>query len=142
MNLINEIIAQQLEVQMFSIIKTAIEDALTGSLKREQLANAKEQLAELQQKYESLIKDNEQLTKELKETQIKLILLQKEPEFVDAGICLIKKMNDGSYCESPFCVSCKGPLVSLNNMLYICPKCKSQFNGADIKKAFTKCTAS
>jgi hypothetical protein len=98
-------------------------DAQTLPVLRERLALAQEQAALAEQKTAALEAENAELLRENRELRKQLEACKKEDEYLDLGMCLIKKNPKGGYFDVPLCPSCKKPLSKGMLGRYFCSPC-------------------
>ena len=101
-----------------------------------------EKLADVEKKVASLESENADILRENIELKKQLESIKKDEQYLDLGMCLIKKNPQGGYFDTPLCTKCKNPLSHADFAgKSFCDPCKvfleSTTVNAAVKKAIT-----
>ncbi|WP_394026628.1 hypothetical protein [Desulfovibrio falkowii] len=121
---------------------TLAKDAQTLPVLRERLALVQEQLAIAEKNLAALASENADLLRENREIRKKLDASQREAEYLDLGMCVLKVNPAGGYFETPLCPSCKKPLSKFLGGSLVCGSCSINLDLVAVNAAVKKALAS
>ena len=120
---------------------TTAKDAQTLPVLRERLILAQEQVVIAEKKTAELEAENADLLRENRELRKQIDFSRKDDEYLDLGICCVKRNAQGGYFDTPLCPSCKKPFTRLGGYT-ICGSCSVNIDSKAVREAVKKVFAS
>lgn len=134
------------ECKRMNLLQTNIEKILkilsstpTVAAQKEHLDWLKDQIQAIQKKMSYLEEENAKLIKENESLSLELSSFKNNDEYIDIGVCSLKKSPHGGYFPEPLCPSCKKPLSPFSNgKFFVCSSCVVKIDSKAIRAALMR----